>query len=271
VHSTDNRALECGMAEQQHEPGSFNWFECGSTDADAAKHFYVALFGWTAVDVPLPGDAQGHYTLFKIEGEDVAGLYEMSGEQFEGALSHWMTYLAVVDVDASTREAGSIGGTVMGPPMDVPGVGRIAFIADPTGARFALFTPREHPGSAQLGPIPGTFGWGELATRDTRTAEAFYSKMFGWTPKVDPADPMQYTEFQLGGRSFAGMTDMLLQPDDVPPHWLPHVLVEDCDELSARIEGIGGRLMMPPTDLATVGRFAVLADPAGAAIAILQR
>ncbi len=63
------------MATTHHEPGSFCWFECGTTDAAATTGFYKQLFGWNSADVPMPGEMEGNYTLLKIGDDDIAGLY----------------------------------------------------------------------------------------------------------------------------------------------------------------------------------------------------
>jgi predicted enzyme related to lactoylglutathione lyase len=81
------------MAKPNHPAGTFCWFECGSKDAAKAKPFYTQLFGWNAADMPMPGGG-GTYTILQGGGEDLAGLYQMSGPQFEGVPSHWLTYVA---------------------------------------------------------------------------------------------------------------------------------------------------------------------------------
>lgn len=256
------------METIQNRPGTFCWFECGTTDAASAKRFYTGLFGWSAVDVPMPED-MGVYTLFRIDERDVAGLYELKGPQFENVPPHWMTYVRVEDVDESAAKAESLGGKIEAPPIDVPGVGRIAVIADPTGAHISLFKPGEHPG-APASSQPGHFGWSELATNDTAAAQEFYGRLFGWGAKVDDNTAIPYTEFQLEGVSLAGMMALTAQQGDAPPHWLPYVVVADCDAVAAKAAELGGTQIVPPTHIPDVGPFSVFADPAGAVLAVVQ-
>ncbi|MFT5049060.1 MAG: putative enzyme related to lactoylglutathione lyase [Chlamydiales bacterium] len=246
-------------------PGTFCWFECGSTDAAAAKTFYTELFDWSAMDVPMPGDVGGSYTLLKAGDKDIAGLYPLVGPHFEGVPSHWATYVAVESTDDSNARALSLGATSVLPPMDVPGVGRIAMVTDPTGANIAMFQAGEHCGSSEDGP----FGWSELATRDTKAAGVFYSELFGWTLKTDDG-PMQYTEFQVEGRSIGGMLAMTEQHGDAPAHWMPYVMVGDCNATAAKAGELGATTYVPPNDIPNVGRFAVFADPTGATLAMIQ-
>jgi predicted enzyme related to lactoylglutathione lyase len=257
------------MTEINHAPGSFCWFECGTTDSAAAKKFYTELFGWSVEDHPMPGGMEGHYTILRLGEHEVAGLYQMSGPQLQGVPSHWATYVKVESTDETAKKAVSIGGQILVPPMDVPGVGRMAVVQDPTGATISLFQCGEHPGMAQLGFTPGTFGWSELATRDTDTAAGFYTGLFGWEAKSDEGGPMPYTEFQVGGRSIGGMMEMTECHGDAPPHWTPYVMVKDCDAVTTRAGELGGNILVPPTDIPEVGRFSVLQDPTGAVLATI--
>jgi predicted enzyme related to lactoylglutathione lyase len=56
----------------------------------------------------------------------------------------------------------------------------------------------------------------------------------------------------------------------VPPHWMIYITVADCTERAARAGQLGGQICVPPTDIPNVGRFAVIADPQGAAFALIQ-
>ncbi len=247
--------------------GSFCWFECGTNDVGTAKSFYSQLFGWDATDVPMPAGGEGEtYTLLKVGGEDIAGMYKLAGPMFEGVPPHWISYVQVEDADATAERAESLGATVTMPPFDVPGVGRISFFADPSGAHIAIFQPGEsHTGAATESPL----GWVELHTRDTAAAQSFYTQLFGWNAKVDPSG--HYTEFQVDGRSFAGM--MAIPPEQqaqVPDHWLPYAMVDDCDDSLAKAEGLGAKVVVPAQDIPDVGRFAVIGDPAGARLAMIK-
>lgn len=254
------------MSSSAHGPGSFCWFECASTDAAAAKHFYTDVFRWTAADVPMPGEVESHYTLLKVGDVDMAGLYQMSGPHFEGVPAHWVSYVKVESADASAELARSLGGTVVVPPFDVPGVGRMAFLQDPPGANFAVFEPREHEGCGTPETRHGSLGWCALSTSDTEVSKEFYPRLFGWEARTGDDG---YTEFVSGGRCIGGMSSQAGQPTDAPPSWLPYALVDDCDASAARVEELGGRLLVPPCDAGGVGRFAVFSDPQGACLAFI--
>ena len=121
--------------------GEFVWSEIAATDADKAQAFYENVFGWSFKH----GDATPgmDYREFTTGGENpVGGLYQIDPAWFGGnpPPAHWMIYVAVDDVDASAELAKSLGGQVH-KVMDIPNVGRMAIIQDPTGAMIATFKP----------------------------------------------------------------------------------------------------------------------------------
>ncbi|MFZ5981236.1 MAG: VOC family protein [Candidatus Zixiibacteriota bacterium] len=124
------------MADNLPKHGSFCWNELVTRDIGTAKKFYTDLLGWTVREMPM---RNGVYTVFKAGDKDIGGMYAVSPEM-GGVPSHWMGYIAVEDVDALAKKAGELGGMVIVPPTDVPEVGRMAVITDPTGAAVALMT-----------------------------------------------------------------------------------------------------------------------------------
>lgn len=120
--------------------GTFHWNELMTRDAAKAKDFYGKTLGWTFDDMPMPGMT---YTLIKAGDAMAGGMMEMSGAEFEGVPDHWMSYIAVDDVDKRVAALKDAGGNVMREPFDVPEVGRIAIVADPGGAMQGWMTPAE--------------------------------------------------------------------------------------------------------------------------------
>jgi len=254
-----------GGMDMPQVAGSFCWFECGTTDLNVAREFYTKLFGWSAVESPMPGEMGGVYVLLQADGSVIAGMYELSGPQFEGVPSHWLSYVQVESADDAAAHATKLGARVLQAPIDVPGVGRMAYFCDPTGAAFAVFQPGEHYGADAE---KSNLGWTELHTRDTAAAKSFYTELFGWGAKEDPSGA--YTEFQVNGRSIGGMMSIPPEQGEVPPNWLLYALVDDCDATLGQATALGAKTLLPSKDIPNVGRFAVIADPTGAAIAIIK-
>ncbi|MGX1912026.1 VOC family protein [Streptomyces phaeochromogenes] len=122
------------------DPGSLCWVELYTPDIAAAAAFYYSVLGLETSAMPFPG---GTYTCLNPAegGEDsmfggVVPLADDPTERETGA--YWLPYFEVTDTDALVAKAEELGGTVRMPATSVEGVGRIAKLADPYGARFAV-------------------------------------------------------------------------------------------------------------------------------------
>jgi predicted enzyme related to lactoylglutathione lyase len=250
-----------------HAPGTFCWCELGTSAAAAAKKFYTSLFGWKGVDTPSGPDSV--YTMLHLGKKTVGGLYQLDERQRgQGVPPHWLTYVAVASANQAAKKAKALGGTVLAEPFDVMNYGRMAPIQDPQGAHFAVWQARKHKGAQVVGK-PGSMCWNELATKDTKAAAAFYTKLFAWKAKPSSAGEW-YTEFWKGRRSHAGMMALTPEMGDTPPHWLIYFAVADCKRTAAKAEKLGAKLLVPPRPIPKVGTFSVIQDPQGAVFAVIK-
>jgi predicted enzyme related to lactoylglutathione lyase len=255
----------------EYKHGTFSWIDLGTTDAAAAKKFYGALFGWTFDDQPAgPGMT---YSMCKLGGRDAAALYTMD-KAMQGVPPHWASYITVDNVDARTKKAAQSGGKVLKEAFDVMDVGRMSVIQDPTGAIVNFWQPKKHPGAGVVNE-PGALTWNELFTDNVDAAGKFYVQTIGWKTEAVDMGPMgTYTLFQRAGEdkegNAAGM--MKLSPDmqGVPPHWLAYFAVADCDASAKKVGELGGKVVVPPTDIPNIGRFAIAQDPQGATFALFK-
>lgn len=249
-----------------HRPGSFCWVDLATTDAEGAKAFYAALFGWTAEDLPTPHDMP--YTMLRKGGKDVCALFVLGPGM--GDTPRWQGYVSVTEVDAAADSAEALGGKVIVEPMDVLDAGRMACIQDPAGAHLCLWQPGEHRGAA-LKNEAGAQSWLELQTRDTELAARFYGGLFGWTTKVSQSVMEgKYDIFVVDGEEVGGMLRIEDDWGPVPPHWAVYFGVESCDRTVESAVRLGGRALFPAMDIENIGRFAFLQDPQGAVFAVIQ-
>ena len=130
------------MSDPFQTHAAFSWCELRTGDPAAARKFYTEVIGWVVEEMDMGSDS-GPYLVLKAADAPVGGI--LANPAGEGAPDHWMSFVTVDDVDTRTAKATAAGGTVLMEPFDVPGVGRIAAIADPTGATISLITyaPRE--------------------------------------------------------------------------------------------------------------------------------
>lgn len=120
--------------------GAFMWNELMTNDVEKAKSFYSATIGWTVEEMKMPN---GSYWIAKADGKMVGGIMNMTGVTPPGTPPHWFSYIEVDDVDARVKKIVSNGGKLVREPFDIPDVGRIAIVADATGAMVGWMTPKQ--------------------------------------------------------------------------------------------------------------------------------
>lgn len=256
-----------------NHPGDFIWYELITPDADAAQTFYGQLLGWTIRGSDTPGM---DYRLAATAESDVAGI--MLSPPDNPMPPSWLGYVCVEDVDAMVQSIRDGGGAVHMEPWDIPGVGRMAFVADPQGALFYVMKGAVEGGESLSfsydKPRPGHVAWNELATSDPAAALPFYTQRFGWVKdgEMDMGPMGQYEFIRHAGRApegapmGAGMLGAVYpkMPDDPQSHWLFYFRVADVDAAVAQIEESGGRIHQPPTEIPG-GEFSLIGvDPQGA-------
>lgn len=250
-----------------HDPGTFSWVELATNDPAAAKRFYGGLFGWAFDDQPAgPGMI---YTMCKLGDRTPGALYEM-GKEMAGIPPHWSSYVTVADVDATAKKVTASGGKLLKEPFDVMEFGRMAVAQDPSGAVLCLWQAKLHPGATVKGE-PGSLCWNEIYSTDVERAGKFYIDVFGWkTEGVDMGPMGTYTLFKRPGTdvNVGGMMAMPPTMKGVPSHWMPYFAVADCDASTKKATELGGKTMVPPMDIPNIGRFSIVVDPTGAALAL---
>ena len=250
----------------EYAKGTPNWVDLQTTDQSAAKRFYASLLGWGYDDNPMPQG--GVYSMATVNGETVAAIAPMPPGAPAGMPPMWNTYIAVDGVDAAVGKVASAGGQVLMPPVDIGDAGRMAFVADPTGAVVGLWQADRHIG-ATLVNEPGALIWNELITDKPDSALAFYQAVVGLTHSTMEMAPGQnYALLKVGETEVGGC----MQPPmaEVPNHWHVYFAVDDADATAAHATAGGGQITVEPFDIPSVGRSAVLTDPQGAVFSVLK-
>jgi predicted enzyme related to lactoylglutathione lyase len=254
----------------KHAPGSFCWIELATQDQDGARRFYSQLFGYEITDTPI-GEGMV-YTIMKLAGRDACAVQKMRPQDYPaGTPSHWMTYVAVSSADTTSERVKAAGGQVLAGPMDVMEHGRMAVCVDTLGAPFCIWQARQHLGVGVV-QDEGALAWCQLNAPSTGSEKAhrFYTEAFDWSFREDPMGMgMTYTTWISDDGPLGGMMPM---PPGVsaPAHWLVYFAAPNVDATTSKAKALGGQVMVPPTDIPGVGRFSVLADPQGAAFAVVH-
>lgn len=246
----------------------FVWYELMTTDTKGATAFYTRVVGWQAADAGQPGM---EYTLLKAGGNNAAGLMTLPREACDaGARPGWIGYVGVDDLDAMLVRLTQAGGAVHRPAMDIPGIGRLAVVADPQNATFCLFQPSGPGEPAAAAPAtPGTIGWHELMAVDGDNAFAFYAGLFGWTrdEAIDMGPMGRYQLFAVDGKAIGGM---MTKPPAVPaPFWSYYVQVDGIASALERLKAAGGHVVNGPMEVPGGAWVLQAVDPQGAMFSLV--
>ncbi len=242
----------------------FIWHDLMTTDVEAAKKFYAAVVGWTFSN-QMPA-----YHVALADGIGMGGIMETPPEM-QGMPPIWSGYIYTADVDAACKQAVKLGGKIMREAWDVPDVGRIAVIGDPTGAGLMVMQPFSTEPQPQPKPgAVGTVGWNELHAGDLDKAWDFYAAMFGWTKGVamDMGPMGTYQLFQIDGKDVGGMMNKAATMPMAA--WAYYIMVDGIDAAAARIINNSGKIMMGPHEVPG-GQWVIMAtDPQGGFFCLLS-
>lgn len=245
-----------------HPPGTLCWLDLSTSDAEGARAFYAALFGW---EYDVFGPEMGFYAFAKNAGRPVGGIGQPPPEM--NVPPSWTPYFSTEDAAKTLAAVQAHGGGLVFGPMDIPHQGVQAVVSDPTGAMFGIWEPKPFAGAGVLDET-GSLAWAEVNTRDAVRARDFYATIFGLEAEKIPGDEMEYYTLSKDGRMRAGVMQMTAQWGELPPHWMVYFAVADIDAAVARIGELGGKVHHGPFDT-PYGRMAVVADPQGAVFSIM--
>jgi predicted enzyme related to lactoylglutathione lyase len=244
-------------------PGKFIWADLVTDDVAAAKKFYGGLFGWTFSDL-------GNYTIAANDERPLCGLLQRPRPADPDAKPRWLGYISVSNVERATKAVTKAGGRVLAEPRKFPDRGEQAVFADPEGAVFGVV--KSSSGDAEdFLPDPGDWIWIQLMSRDGRKAAEFYKTVGGYEI-IENTSSNKLSDYVLASEGYARATVRTIQTDDrkVRPTWLPFVRVQNVGESVAKAKQLGGKVLIEPDPEIFNGKVAVVADPTGAAIGLLE-
>lgn len=249
----------------ENHPGKFVWADLFTTDPVAATKFYTGLFGWTAHTIDQKGKA---YTVFSNGSHPVAGLAPRNTANKKRP-SRWIAYIAVADIKSALAPVAAAGGVVRAPARDFPDRGIQAIITDAQGSPVGLLQSTSGD-SREADAEPGDWNWFELYAQDPVAATVFYTGIFHYTaPADDRTERKNDYLLTIGGYARAGIAP-LPERADAQAGWLGVVRVVNLDEALTHVTNLGGEILVPPRATAYESRFAVIADPTGGTIGLVE-
>lgn len=261
------------LAEAREGTGRFFWYELMTSDLDAAIAYYTRVVGWTASDMPMPGDGSQRYVILEVDGRGIGGIMRITDQmRAGGARPGWLGYIHVGDADARAKSIADAGGAVLMGPQDIPEVGRFALAADPGGAPFYIMMPFPRDAMPPLDPTtPGVVSWHELySSLGDKAAFDFYAGQFGWET-LHEMDMGPMGTYRIFGKDGVQMGGMMNKPDNIPVStWGYYVSVDAIDAAAKRVADHGGQVLMGPMEVPGGSWIVQCIDPQGAHFALVS-
>jgi len=243
--------------------GKFVWGDLVTDDVLAAQKFYAALFGWKFYDY-------GNYLIGMHDERPLCGMFQRPRPKDRVAEPRWFGYISVANVERARQAVTKAGGRVLAEPKKLAKRGEQAVFADSEGAIFGVVKSSSGDPEDFLAEV-NDWIWIQLLSRDARKAAEFYREVGGYTI-IENTTSNKLSDYVLTSEGYARATVRTIRTDDgkVLPTWLPFVRVRNVSESVVKAKQLGGKGLIEPKPELFDGKVALIADPTGAAIGILE-
>ena len=252
-----------------HFDGRIVWHDLLTTTPVESRKFYGELFGWEFERPGLSigiGDADS-YMLIRHNGKLIGGMLDATIMNRENNISQWVTVMSTGDLSAVVERVAANGGEILTPPTDVGSRGTLAVVAGPDKAIIALVQTRDGD-PEEREPVVDGWLWNELWTNDVEAATGFYQAVAGFEIEdhaVQGADH-DYRVLKAGGSPRAAIMPNPFERE--LPVWVNYIRVDDPAAITARVEELGGIVIIDASARALGGEVAFVAGPSGAGVAL---
>ena len=254
-------------ASSEHHAGKMVWADLVTPDLAAAEKFYGGLFGWTFQPIHA-GDI--NYAVAMLDGRPIGGLVQKAIPAGQHQQSAWLTFLATNDLDGVKKLAVSHGAKILSDVKSYPMRGRQCVLSDPEGAVFALLASSSGDTPDYLAAT-GDWIWTSLHANDAGAEAAFYQNLLGYDVFDLPSDDgLEHLILSTDDFARASANDLERGSARRHSHWLNFVRVENAAEGAAKAVALGGRVLVEPRVDRHGGMLAVVADPAGAPVGLME-
>lgn len=252
-----------------HFDGRIVWHDLLTTTPAKSREFYGELFGW---EFERPGMNIGigeadSYMLIRHKGELIGGMLDANILDREANISQWVTVMSVGDIAAAVGRVEASGGEVLTPPTDVGSRGTLAVVASPDKAIIALVQTRDGD-PVEREPVVNGWLWNELWTNDVEQATSFYAAVAGFEIEdhAVEGEDHKYRVLKSGDSPRAAIMPNPFERE--LPVWVNYIRVGDPAAITARVEELGGIVIIDAIARPLGGEVAFVAGPSGAGVAL---
>lgn len=268
-----DQATPTMTVDQSNNQGSFIWYELLTGDIAGAKRFYDAVVGWNIQGTSnFPND---YRMIERSDGKSAGGAMQLTEEMKQhGGRPIWLAYIYSDDVDRLASDVERNDGKILMAPFDIPGIGRVAMVADPQGAPFYIMKPippandRNAKSDVFSPDQPQRMSWNELSTSDPETARKFYGDLFGWNDGefMDMGDNGKYRFLMHDGQRIGAMCGTM---GGQQSKWRFYIRVPSIATAVEAVKVNGGSVTMGPHEVPGGDHIIIGNDPQGAEFALV--
>lgn len=256
----------------ERSPGKIIWRDLLTHDLEGSQRFYGSLFGWEFESIGSESgfSSDSAYTLIRHDGRLIGGMINTVALNGRDDISQWVVAMSVDDVDAAAAMFAADGGEVIAAPTDLQRRGRLAVVRDAEGALLALLQTRDGD-PVDNEPVVDEFLWEELWTTDIDKATKFYGSVTGlradeWDVDQDQSSDATYRVLKSGETPRLGIMPNPLEA--LGPVWVSYLRVDSPADIAAKVDALGGRVIVEAQARPLGGEVAFIAGPSGAGIAL---
>lgn len=247
----------------QYYPGKFIWQNLFTNDVEKAANFYKDMFGWESRKF---GAGNNSYLLLTNRGLSAAGIIRLKKD--DQSENQWVSFISVDNVNSANSYVIQNGGKVLVQPKIFEQHGQVAIFADPEGAAFGVINSSSGDPREVL-PEVGQFVWADLFAKQPETQIRFYKGIADYAVEQNDASGVN-NDFFLKTNGVARSGILPIPDKDVLPNWLPYVRVNNIVESVVKTTQLGGEVILEPSANLFNGKLAVILDPTGAALGLIE-
>ncbi|MFV0321991.1 MAG: VOC family protein [Alphaproteobacteria bacterium] len=247
----------------QNYIGTVVWNELQTQEVVIMKNFYEALFGYDWHKVPL--DDHIAYNIAMVNNVGSMGLVQLPRIVADaGGQSFHIYYIAVDNLEETREKAVSLGGHIVVNEIMMENMGRWCILVDPFGAAFCIIEVQ----GMSINPRAkeqGRYWHHEVIAKDVKDSALFYGQLFGW--KIERVETDSQTYYRAKDKNDVDIhihfmpMDERLKVANINDFWLGFIYCDHVDALCETAIQKGATILLDPTDVASIGRYAWLSMP----------
>ena len=254
-------------ASTEHHIGKVIWADLVTPDVAVIEPFYSGVFGWT---FRAARDGDIDYVLTLSGGRPVAGLLRHPMPVGTPKQPMWVSFIATSNFDATRRAALAHGATALSSPAYLTGRGHQMILSDPQGAIFGIMASSTGDPPDYLAE-PGEWIWSSLLAADADKDAAFYQEVFGYEVyELASNDNLDHLILSSDNFARSSVHTLPVEQSRRHPHWIYFVRVLSAVQASASAAALGGRVLVEPHTDRQGNMVAVVADPTGAPVGLME-